>query len=127
MFQTYKQFLKYGIDLGGLDNADVERIGKVGLDAWMDEQANKPVQLTVKGDVNDFAKRCSLGSQCAFAKKKKPSFCKGKDKYCSKFCKDRAVILKKKKKADWEAKNPGMAGIRAKTGRSTDSDVLGPA
>jgi len=97
-----------------------ERVEKIGLTTWMDEY--KPPEAKQTQSIGEFSgKRCALGSACMNAENRKAAFVYGSGRYCSKGCRGRAEFLRKRKKAIFEAENPGMVGIKGLMARE-----LGP-
>lgn len=106
--KTNDQTKLYGIDINGLSKSERQRVQEIGLFAWMDQYSpQKPLRPAAE----TIGPRCALGHKCAFAKKRKAAFTTTKSKYCSDLCRHRGRQKREANKADFEAQNPGMAGI----------------
>jgi len=89
MKYTPSYYETLGIDIHGLDQKEIDRIGQIGLNVWMDEKAHKAVLATS-------TKLCALKSRCIRAERQKGYPVVGKGEFCSKNCRDRAKILARK-------------------------------
>jgi hypothetical protein len=57
-----------GIDIGGLNPSDRDRIERIGFNRWLDEICDAPVQKAAK---TQQAKLCRSGSKCLKAVRRK--------------------------------------------------------
>jgi len=86
----------HGIDINGLGSQDIDRIGEVGLWAWMDETAAAQKAEKAARVLAAATKLCALKSRCLKAKSRRAAPVPGNGLYCSQLCRDRAKILARK-------------------------------
>jgi hypothetical protein len=72
-----------GIDIGGLNPSDRERIEQIGFDRWLDEICNpralKPKKISQ-------ARMCRSGPKCLKAVRRKAAPVTGRSQFCSSAC-----------------------------------------